>query len=281
MNSYLPSGTLECEIRLLPYLFKLRHTARVKELVIRMMHQGALWQDCGDGWQALETTLRLSGWTRARRVILVRESPTRAPIREAGKPRRGKDRQSHLANAQGPGWEPQASPLSGKISVIVSSLEAIADLDDLTRYVSLPGVGARRDLSDAQALQVEQSFATARCTACQTPTLTKSPHHPMSELRNQTIRPYTDLFLHDLGPGLADTMGESAANGSEWRPTPLCNIGLSAGVSDGEAYLHDSRARRLEEAILWHGGEAEASKQAFLGMSAADRAALICFLKSL
>ena len=91
-----------------------------------MMHQGELWQDCGDGWQALETTLRLSGWTRARRVILVRESPTRAPIRETGKPRRGKDRQSHLPNAQGPGWESQASPWSGKISVLVSSLDIIA-----------------------------------------------------------------------------------------------------------------------------------------------------------
>ena len=170
--------------------------------------------------------------------------------------------------------------LDGQTASSVSEL-APADLDDLTRYVSLLGVGARRDLSDAQALQGEQSFATARCTACHTPTLTTSPHHPMTELRNQTIRPYTDLLLHDLGPGLADTMGEGAASGSEWRTTPLWNIGLSAGVSGGEAYLHDGRARALEEAILWHGGEAEASKQVFLGMSAADRAALIRFLKSL
>ena len=120
------SVMLECETRLLPYLFKLRHTAKVKELVIRMMHQGALWQDCGDGWQALETTLRLGGWTRARRVILVRESPARAPVREAGKLRRGKDRQSHLADARGPGWEPQATPWSGKIGVLVSSLDIAA-----------------------------------------------------------------------------------------------------------------------------------------------------------
>jgi CxxC motif-containing protein (DUF1111 family) len=103
----------------------------------------------------------------------------------------------------------------------------------------------------------------------------------MTELRNQTIHPYTDLLLHDMGPGLADNMGEENATGAEWRTPPLWNIGLTSGVSGGEAYLHDGRARTLEEAILWHGGEGEASKQAFLGMSAADRAALVSFLKSL
>jgi CxxC motif-containing protein (DUF1111 family) len=76
-------------------------------------------------------------------------------------------------------------------------------------------------------------------------------------------------------------MGEEGASGSEWRTAPLWNIGLTSGVSGGEAYLHDGRARTLEEAILWHGGEGEASKQEFLNMSAADRAALVAFLKSL
>jgi hypothetical protein len=114
---------LEHEDRGLPFLFKMRHTAKVKELVQRMMRQGALWQDCGDGWQALETTIRLSGWTRERRVILVRESPARAPVREAGKPRRGKDRQKFLPHAQGTGWDAQATPWSGKIAVLVTSLD--------------------------------------------------------------------------------------------------------------------------------------------------------------
>ena len=70
---------LEHEERELPYLFKMRHTTKVKELVTRMMRQGLLWEDCGDGWQALETTLRLSGWARERRVVLVRESPSSCP----------------------------------------------------------------------------------------------------------------------------------------------------------------------------------------------------------
>jgi CxxC motif-containing protein (DUF1111 family) len=158
---------------------------------------------------------------------------------------------------------------------------AAADLDKMTRYVALLGVAARRSLSDTQALQGEQLFASANCAKCHTPTFTTSPFYPMTELRNQTIHPYTDLLLHDMGAGLADNMGEGGATGSEWRTPPLWSIGLSAGVSGGEAYLHDGRARTLEEAILWHGGEAEASKEAFRTMSASERAALVQFLKSL
>ncbi|MDB6017823.1 MAG: thiol oxidoreductase [Pedosphaera sp.] len=155
------------------------------------------------------------------------------------------------------------------------------ELDKMTRYVALLGVAARRDLTNTQAIAGEQLFASANCVKCHTPTLTTSPYYPMTELRNQTIHPFTDLLLHDMGPGLADNLGEGAATGSEWRTPPLWSIGLTAGVSGGEAYLHDGRARSLEEAILWHSGEAEASKEAFRTMSSTDRAALIKFLKSL
>jgi len=158
---------------------------------------------------------------------------------------------------------------------------AAADLDRMTRYVALLGVSARRDLTNAQALQGEQLFASANCVKCHTPTLTTSPFHPMTELRSQTIHPYTDLLLHDMGLGLADNMGELDAAGSEWRTPPLWSIGLTAGVSGGEAYLHDGRARTIEEAILWHGGEADGAREAFRTMSVADRTALINFLKSL
>jgi CxxC motif-containing protein (DUF1111 family) len=158
---------------------------------------------------------------------------------------------------------------------------ADSDLTNWTRYVSALGVNARRNLTDPQALLGEQLFASANCVACHTPTLTTSPYHPMAELRNQVIHPYTDLLLHDMGPGLADNMGEDNATGSQWRTPPLWSIGFTPGVSGGEAYLHDGRARSLEEAILWHGGEAEASEETFRNMSATDRAALVAFLKSL
>ena len=89
--------------RSLPYLFNLRHTAKVKELVSRMMLRGALWQDYVDGWQALAPTIRLRGWIRERGVILARENPARAPVNKAGKSRCGKDRQQLLPHAQGVG----------------------------------------------------------------------------------------------------------------------------------------------------------------------------------
>ncbi len=156
------------------------------------------------------------------------------------------------------------------------------ELDLMTRYTALLGVQARRNLSDAQALQGETLFASAGCVKCHTPQFTTSSTHPMAELRDQTISPYTDMLLHDMGPGLADNMGEGIATGSEWRTSPLWNLGHTAGVNEaGEAYLHDGRAETLEEAILWHGGEAGASRDAFCGMSATDRAALIAFLESL
>ena len=157
-----------------------------------------------------------------------------------------------------------------------------ADLSNWVRYVSLLGVAARRNLADAQALQGESLFASAGCAACHTATLTTSAQHPFAELRSQTIHPYTDLLLHDMGAGLADNLGEANASGAEWRTAPLWSIGLTAGAAGGpEAYLHDGRARDLSEAILWHGGEAETAKENFRNMSNSLRAALLKFIQSL
>ncbi len=156
-----------------------------------------------------------------------------------------------------------------------------ADLAHLTRYVATLGVSARRDFANAEVQRGEQLFADAACTACHTPKLATSPYHPFAELRGQNIQPFTDLLLHDMGEGLADNFSEQAASGSEWRTAPLWSIGLTAGVSGGEAFLHDGRARTLEEAILWHGGEGEKAKETFRALPAADRAALVTFLKSL
>ncbi len=149
------------------------------------------------------------------------------------------------------------------------------------RYVDALGVNARRNLTNSLEMQGATLFGSANCWQCHTPTLTTSPYHPIAELRSQTIHPYTDLLLHDMGPGLADNLGEGNASGSQWRTSPLWGIGLTAGISGGEAYLHDGRARNLAEAILWHDGEALASREAFRNMSASDRAALIAFLQSL
>lgn len=153
--------------------------------------------------------------------------------------------------------------------------------EDLTAYIALLGVSARRDLDDPQALAGESLFQAANCTACHVATFQTSPYHPHAELRDQTIHPYTDLLLHDMGPGLASTLQEGEAAPSEWRTAPLWNIGLTAGVSGGEAYLHDGRARTLDEAIRWHDGEAQASRLAYEAMTPTEQAQLIAFLQSL
>jgi len=169
-----------------------------------------------------------------------------------------------------------------------------AHLDDLVRYVALLGVRARRAIDDAEALRGEALFEELGCAGCHASELTTSGFHPYAELRDQVIHPYSDLLLHDMGPGLADALGEGDASGAEWRTTPLWGVGLSACVTGGvegpfqsqvcspsESYLHDGRARTLEEAILWHGGEGEASRDAYQAASDAEREALVAFLRSL
>jgi CxxC motif-containing protein (DUF1111 family) len=156
-----------------------------------------------------------------------------------------------------------------------------SSLDLMVRYVATLGVPPCRDLDDAEASKGEALFARAGCVKCHTPTMKTSAFHPLAELRGQTIRPYTDLLLHDMGPGLADNMAEGNAAPSEWRTPPLWGLGLTRAVSGGESYLHDGRARTLSEAILWHGGEAQPSREAFRTMPATDRAALLKFLQSL
>ncbi len=116
------SVMVECEQRNVPYLFKLRHTQKVKMLVQDMMRQGSAWQDCGDGWQSIEASLRLAGWTKERRVVLVREAPARAPV-EQSKHRRGKDRQLFLSPPDADDWGSEPAPWCGKISVLVTSLD--------------------------------------------------------------------------------------------------------------------------------------------------------------
>ena len=105
------------------------------------------------------------------------------------------------------------------------------------------------------------------------------PERP--ELSRQLIWPYTDLLLHDMGPGLADGRSEGRASGQEWRTAPLWGIGLTAAVSGHTRFLHDGRARSLLEAVLWHGGEAETAKQRVVRMTRREREALLAFLASL
>ena len=112
-------------------------------------------------------------------------------------------------------------------------------------------------------------------SACHVPTLTTGTAHRFAELRGQTIAPYTDLLLHDMGPDLADTFPQGNATAQEWRTAPLWGLGLLASINPNVRYLHDGRARTIEEAILWHGGQAAASRDRFKALSADDRQKVI------
>lgn len=164
-----------------------------------------------------------------------------------------------------------------------------ADIDRLVRYVALLGVPAPRhfdngqvdspaaETAKARVRDGAQLFAQANCSSCHVPEMRTGNTHRFAELRNQTIRPFTNLLLHDMGPELADVAGGNR----EWRTAPLWGIGLLERIDPNVRYLHDGRARTLEEAILWHGGEAERSRQRFMALPADDRRKLIEFLRSL
>ncbi len=154
------------------------------------------------------------------------------------------------------------------------------ELGRITLYTRLLAVPARRDWQDPAVLRGKALFRQAGCESCHHPRFETGPHS-LSELAGQTIRPYTDLLLHDLGPELADGRPDFAADGSEWRTSPLWGLGLVRKVTKDARLLHDGRARGPEEAILWHGGKAAPARERFKQLPRADRAALLLFLDSL
>lgn len=115
---------------------------------------------------------------------------------------------------------------------------------------------------------------------CHLPSLRTAAQAATPRLSGRELAAYTDLLLHDMGPGLADGRPDFAASGREWRTAPLWGVGLTRVISEGEGYLHDGRARTLEEAVLWHDGEARRARLRFEGFSTADRAALLRFVAS-
>ncbi|HEY9046238.1 MAG TPA: di-heme oxidoredictase family protein [Ohtaekwangia sp.] len=148
-------------------------------------------------------------------------------------------------------------------------------------YIRTLAVPARRDADKAAVLQGKQIFTQAKCATCHVPRLRTKVDVAFPEISNQVIFPYTDMLVHDMGTGLADNRPDYDANGQEWRTAPLWGIGLTKVVNGHQNFLHDGRARTLMEAILWHGGEAEQSKEYVRTLSSSDRDALIKFLESL
>ena len=156
-----------------------------------------------------------------------------------------------------------------------------AEVANLVFYLRALRPPQRRNGDAAEVKRGAQRFDEIGCAACHITRLTTGPS-PLGPLSHVEVAAYTDLLLHDMGPGLADDYPEGAASGREWRTTPLWGVGIVANVLGGHAYyLHDGRARTLREAVGWHGGEAEASRQAFESLDAGAQGDLLAFLRSL
>jgi len=154
-------------------------------------------------------------------------------------------------------------------------------LETVTFYTQTLAVPARRDIDDPEVLRGETLFTQAQCASCHVPELQTGILPGVESVSNQRIQPYSDLLLHDMGEGLADERPDFEATGSEWRTPPLWGIGLTELVSGHTFFLHDGRARNMMEAIMWHGGEAQGSKDFVKNLPKADRNALIAFVSSL
>jgi CxxC motif-containing protein (DUF1111 family) len=167
--------------------------------------------------------------------------------------------------------------------VIDNALSELADttLNYVTFYVKTLAVPARRNVTDPDVKAGSVLFNQVNCSACHRPAMMSGSEPNVPQLSGQRIHPYTDLLLHDLGEGLADNRPDFLASGREWRTQPLWGIGLLQKTTGTAYYLHDGRARSIEEAILWHGGEARKSRDAFAQLTQQQRTQLMKFLNSL
>lgn len=148
-------------------------------------------------------------------------------------------------------------------------------------YVRTLAVPAARNQDKEEINEGRMLFAQAGCAGCHRPMMRTGVNPAFPQISNQMIFPYSDMLLHDMGPGLADNRPDYLANGQEWRTQPLWGIGLSPVVNGHSYFLHDGRARDVQEAILWHGGEAQGARDYFVQLSQAERDKLIAFVKSL
>jgi CxxC motif-containing protein (DUF1111 family) len=161
-------------------------------------------------------------------------------------------------------------------------VEVTSKLFDLVVFYSQNlAVPPRRNAADAAVRRGKELFYALNCQGCHVPTFTTGTVEGQPQLSNQKIFPYSDLLLHDMGEGLADNRPEGLASGRDWRTTPLWGLGLTQLVSGHTFFLHDARARNVAEAILWHGGEAQAARDGYASLSKDERDALDAFVNSL
>lgn len=154
-------------------------------------------------------------------------------------------------------------------------------LDDLSFWVLALEAPKPRDQDKPEVQRGEKLFVQAQCAGCHVPELRTSDFPALPQLSQRSFRAYTDMLIHDMGPGLADGRADFKAGGTDWRTPPLWGLGLSKQVNGSTNLLHDGRARNVLEAILWHGGEAEAARKFFTGFTKEQREDLISFVNAI
>lgn len=156
-----------------------------------------------------------------------------------------------------------------------------ATVYDVVFYLKTLKAPVQRNASDGMVQSGRQIFKTIGCDKCHREEFTTGPS-PIAALSHKTFFPYSDLLLHDMGPGLDDNYTEGSAKTYEWKTPPLWGLGLSKNAQGGSYFLlHDGRATSIEDAILMHGGEAQQIKNNYEMLSLSDKKNLIKFLESL
>ena len=172
-------------------------------------------------------------------------------------------------------------PIDAYTGLEIDPEVATHTVNDVVFYLQTLKAPVQRNKNDAEVIQGATIFNQINCTGCHKSTL-QTGYSPINALSNKTFSPYTDLLLHDMGSGLNDNYTEGNAKTYEWKTPALWGIGLS-GIAQGGNYflMHDGRARSIEQAILMHGGEANASKTNYQNLSQSDKNALLKFINSL
>lgn len=153
-------------------------------------------------------------------------------------------------------------------------------LSAINTFLTLLAVPDRRIREQEDFNLGAEMFDQVGCSGCHRPFITTGNSEDYPFLSNQIIYPYTDLLLHDMGNELSDGVREGDALAQEWRTPPLWSLGLIEQV-EGSRFLHDGRAENIEQAILWHGGEALAARENYEQLSAEDKLILLDFLRAI
>ncbi|MBI1396576.1 MAG: thiol oxidoreductase [Betaproteobacteria bacterium] len=154
-------------------------------------------------------------------------------------------------------------------------------LDALVAYLRLSAPPPARAPDDARIDAGRTLFGRTGCTRCHVPEWRTGDDTALGPLAGRTIRPYTDLLVHDMGAGLSDGRPDFDARPDEWRTAPLWGLGVRVRAHHDAALLHDGRARDVTEAILWHGGEAADARERFVELPREARETLVRFVESL